>query len=390
MGSPLNGSRDNRAKVLRVLHERGPLAKKDLEFLCGLSRPTIDKILQDLLAWGLVEQNGYRASSGGRRSTLYKFNERCRHVLGIDFEIPQLGFVICDLAGRIAHRRQRQLPLSQGDEPEALLSFVTEQARQFVKQAGLSIDDLLGIGFGAPAFLSQRDGASTLSFWGETLPPWRHVPVKALLEEALGVPVHLGNDAAFMALAESRHLGPRERVRVMVYLALRQGAYGDIRMGGAVLIDGKIYRGEHGNAVSLREAYVQLKHKSGKRAQALGALLTRGLTTVDQGDVRKLRRVLEEHLLVPMLNLITLFDPGRLVIQARLLGGEEEAFIQSCAHWLQARLGERFAFRVSRAREGEWACAHGAALSVLQSVFCLDDNGLIARLTGTGREVGTS
>jgi len=197
--------------------------------------------------------------------------------------------------------------------------------------------------------------------------------VKTLLEEALGVPILLGNDADFMALAESLHLATPERG--LVYLVLRQGAYGDIRMGGAALIGGEIYLGAHGNAVSLREAYVKLGH-----VKRLDRVLSEGLTAVD--DPSEMRQVLEEHLLVPMLNLVTLFDPGRLIIQARLLGEEEELFIQNCARQLKSYLGEGFEeLTVSRAQEGDWACARGAAIYVLQDLLS-NDKHLIERLTG--------
>jgi predicted NBD/HSP70 family sugar kinase len=259
--------------------------------------------------------------------------------------------------------------LAQGDAPEPLLAFVADRAHRFIEGAGLEPTDLVGSGFGAPAFL-QGD---TLTLWGETLPPWHKVPVRMLLEDALGVPVLLGNDADFMALAESLRLATPERV--LVYLVLRQGAYGDVRMGGAVLIAGEVYLGAHGNAVSLREAHVKLGC-----AKRLGKVLSEGLTAAD--DPAEMRQVLEEHLLVPMINLVTLFDPGRLIIQARLLGEEEERFIQNCARQLKAYLREGFEeLQVSRAREGEWACARGAALFALQDLFS-DDEHLIERLLG--------
>jgi len=315
-----------------------------------------------------VEHDGYRPSAKGRRSALYRFNERYRYVLGIDFEIPQLNLALCDLRGEVLFRRTEELPLDRGDVPEPMLAFVAQQARSFLGEVGLGLTDLLGVGFGAPAFL-QGD---TLTLWGETLPRWRRVPVRALLEEALGLPVHLGNDADFMALAESTHLKSPERV--LVYLVLRQGAYGDVRMGGAVLIDGEVYLGAHGNAVSLREAYVKLGC-----ADRLGRLISDGLIAAENPS--EMRQVLEEHLLVPMLNLVALFDPGRLIIQARLLGEEEGEFIRECALKLKEYLGEGFDFEVSRAKEGEWACARGAAIYVLQDIFS-DDEHLIERLLG--------
>lgn len=352
-----------------ALRAHGPLTKKELGRLCDLSRPTIDKALRPLLAAGLVRQDGYSPSTVGRRSVLYAFNERYKYVLGIDFEIPQLNFVLTDLRGDVLSYHSQLLPLEERNEPVALLEYVADQIETFLKEQHISPLDLLGIGLGAPAFLCSR--GERLSFYGETLPPWRDVPAKAVLERRLGVPTLLGNDANFMALAESAHLRTTERV--LVYLALRQGAYGDIRMGGAVLLQGEIFGGAHGNAVSLREAYARLEPDPfvTSRNPSLGSLLRRGWGELGRTgvEVRQWHKELERHLLVPMLHLVALFDPSRLVIQARILGEEEEAFLRSCSRWLKARLGEVFSFEVSPAREGERACAHGAALYVLQSVF---------------------
>lgn len=322
-----------------ALRACGPLSKKELGQLCDLSRPTVDKALQRLLSLGLVRPHGLSPSSKGRRSVLYAFHSRYRYVLGIDCEIPHLGLALVDLCGEIVSTRLRRLSPDGLKSPKGLLERVAAEAETFLQDEGRAPADLLGIGLGAPAFLGN--GGTTLTFYGETLPRWRHVPAKAFLEERLGVPTLLGNDVNFMALAESAPLPEREPV--LVYLALREGAYGEIRMGGAVLLDGKIFEGAHGNAVSLREAYATLPGKG--------------------------RSELARHLLTPMLHLLALFDPSRLIIQARLLGAEEEAFLRECEHELRRKLGRVFRFALSPAQEGEWACARGAALYVLQTVF---------------------
>ena len=349
-----------------ALRAFGPLTKKELGRLCDLSRPTVDKALQALLSAGIVRSNGLSPSSVGRRSVLYAFHERYRYVLGVDCEIPNLGLALVDLRGQIVSARLEHLPLEDLEKPKALLEHVYDRIEAFLGKAGLLPSDLLGIGLGAPAFLGR--GGETLTFYGETLPPWREVPAKAVLEERLGVPTLLGNDVNFMALAESAHLEHPEPV--LVYLALREGAYGDIRMGGAVLLEGKIFGGAHGNAVSLREAYARLESgEKGSQSAPPDSLLREGRRRPGRAQARRRRRELERHLLTPMLHLVALFDPSRLVIQARLLGGEEEAFLRSCDRWLRKHLGHVFHFALSPTREGEWACARGAALYVLQSVF---------------------
>lgn len=356
-----------RGRILLALRAYGPLTKKELGQLCDLSRPTVDKALQSLLSAGMVRFDGYSPSSIGRRSVLYAFHARYRHVLGVDCEIPNLGLALVDLQGHIVSSCLQRLPCDALEQPKALLEHVADRIEAFLKEEGLMPSDLLGIGLGAPAFLG--DDGKTLTFYGETLPPWRDVPAQAVLEERLGVPTLLGNDVNCMALAESAHLERPERV--LVYLALREGAYGDIRMGGAVLLNGKIFGGAHGNAVSLREAYARLEMMGGEGAQSppLHPLFHEGGRKPGRVPARHRRRELERHLLAPMLHLVALFDPSRLVIEARLLGEEEEAFLRSCDRWLRKHLGHVFRFTVSSAKEGEWACARGAALCVLQSVF---------------------
>lgn len=329
------------------------LSKRDLERLCRLSRPTVDKILHALLSHRLVIRDGYGISTGGRRSALYKINRRYKYVTGIDFELPRLNLVLCDLSGEVLRHKTLKVPMRKSDDPEGVIRFAARQVRHLVEGTNLSLDRLVGVGVGAPGFIQNE----TLTLSGETLPTWRKVPARAWVEEELGAPVVLGNDAGFMALAESLHLAQPERV--LIYLVLRQGIQGDIRMGGAVLIDERVFWGANGNAVSLRGAFVQAPHQQ-----------------------KQLTSLLEKQLLPSVMNLVSLFDPGRLIFQARLLGEQEQPFIQNCARRLKAELGERFQnVIISRAQEGECACAKGAALYVLQDLFS-EAESLMDRLTG--------
>jgi glucokinase len=69
-------------------------------------------------------------------------------------------------------------------------------------------------------------------------PAWRNVPLKALMEERWRCPFHVDVDTNVTALGEYRWGGlSAER---FLYLTLSTG------MGGGLLIDGKIYRGQGG------------------------------------------------------------------------------------------------------------------------------------------------
>jgi len=357
------------------------LTKRDLERICGLSRPTVDKVIERLEALGLVRRDGYRASSGGRKPVLYRLNAQAGYAIGVDLEIPELGLALCDLAGRPLQVGSFVLPSSILGEPESVLKFVGEKVKGFIGGVGLPRERLLGVGFGVPAFLKGE----TIVIFGRTLPRWEGVPAKALLERMLGLPVFVDNDVKFMALAESYARGQGQAEpkaggpadpEVMVYLALRSGAMGDIRMGGSALIGGRIFRGAHGNAVSLQNAFVELD-------EALGSADSLGLTDRPEEAILKLK----ERLLPPILNMVMLFDPRYVIINAAVLGEHEALFVRECEEALRGQLGAilDWDLQVQPAREKELACAKGAALFVLQELFSSPEK-LIKQLI-QGKEV---
>jgi hypothetical protein len=80
---------------------------------------------------------------------------------------------------------------------------------------------------------------------------------------------------------------------------------------------------------------------------------------------------LKKHLITPMINMISLFDPDRTVINAGILGESEPLFIQECQRELKRHLSGVFNWdpRLEPARDREFPCAKGAALSILQALF---------------------
>jgi len=345
-------------RLLLALREHGPLAKRELGEICQLSRPTVEKVLRELEAQGLVRQDGYRESRSGRRPALYSFNDRAKYALGIDLEMPKLNIVLSDLNGQPLWRRSSRI--AAVEDPRVALKVIVEEIRHLLAEVGLAPEKLIGAGFGAPAFL--QDGAITIS--GRTLPRWTAVPVKRLLEEALGVPVQVDNDVKFMALAESHNAGYDDEV--LVYCALRRGLRDEVRMGASALIRGEIFRGAHGNAGSLQDAYVELPDG-----------LTRALSQAPGEALDRLEAVLLE----PLAHMVMLFDPQHLVINAAVLGEYGDEFLERCEAALQERLSEVFTwkFQLVAARDRELTCAKGAALFVIQDLFSRPQE-LLARL----------
>ncbi len=336
--------RRNLVRIFLALKEESPLSKNELCQRLELSRPTVDRAITQLLNNGFVRRDGQGPSAGGRRAILYAIDHRARYTVGGDLEIPELNIVVSGLDGNPTVSESMRIPARIVTDPKLTLDFVAKGIREVLAAAGIPLSRIVGIGLGVPAFL-QGD---TITISGRNLPHWVQIPARATLEAELGVPVFVNNDVKCMALAENRALGYRDRV--LAYLALRRGLTGDIRMGGSVLINGKLFQGGNGNAGALHRAYVEAEELS--RAKSLPALLA-------------------DRLLEPILHLLHLFDPNRLVINAGILREEAEQFVEK----IRARLmhesyeGFKCGFSVTAAQDKRLSCAKGGALFALEKAL---------------------
>ena len=342
-------------RVFLALKASSPVTKNDTCACLNLSRPTVDRAITMLLERGLVERDGHGPSEGGRRAVLYEFNEQAHYAIGGDLELPELNLVLCGLDGMPIASKGFTVPDHCVADPRRSLKFVSESIRELLNEERVALDRVVGIGLGVPAFLK----GDTITISGYNLPQWVQVPAKAILERLLNIPTSINNDVNFMALSENHAMGYQDRV--MGYIALRRGLKGGIRMGGSILLEGKVFHGGGGNAASLQHAYV----KAGK----LKGLLDRSIAS---GTAVKVQVSLVADLLIePIMHMVMLFDPNRLIINAAVLERAEEAFIEGVSARLRASLSGEFKweFEVSMAQDRWFGSAKGGALFVLQEVF---------------------
>lgn len=101
-----------------------------------------------------------------------------------------------------------------------------------VNDAGISLEDVVSVGVGTPGSVNKDTGqiefANNLDF--------NNVPAKEMLEERIGKPVYLDNDANCAALGEAV-AGAGKGVAGFVAITLGTG------VGSGIIIDGKIVTG---------------------------------------------------------------------------------------------------------------------------------------------------
>lgn len=124
-------------------------------------------------------------------------------------------------------------PIDAQRGADSIRQQILRAVPELLDQAGLSRDDIAGVGiaFGGPVDADQ--GITMLS---NQVDGWRQFPIANWVREKLGWPAALQNDADSAALAEARYGAGRGFDPVM-YVTVGSG------IGGGLIVGGRIFRG---------------------------------------------------------------------------------------------------------------------------------------------------
>lgn len=129
------------------------------------------------------------------------------------------------------------LSTKAGSGPSQVIDAMCEAILRLSRQYG-SGGSLIGAGFGIPGIIDLEAGVVRRS---ANLPDWAEYPVRREIEKRLGTRIFLENDGKVHALGE-QWMGAARGVSNMAMVTLGTG------IGGAIVLDGKIFHGLNGMA----------------------------------------------------------------------------------------------------------------------------------------------
>ena len=221
----------NRQIVLNYVRERGPISRAEIAQETALQRSTVSLIVDELKGGGLIEEVSGE-SRGGRPPILLSLRTADAVAVGVDLGTISTIVATSDLAGRVLE--QEEFPT----DPDArkTMSRLVECVRGLARRSGGTVE---GVGVSLPGLVDQETGTATF------IPhfKWRDWEVAKELGEALGLGVHVDNDANAAALAELWFGRPEIReVRDFIIVLVEEG------VGTGIVFDGQVYRGQSGAA----------------------------------------------------------------------------------------------------------------------------------------------
>ncbi len=153
------------------------------------------------------------------------------HLLGIDIGGTNLRVALSTVNGEIVARTSATT--AKVRDAESVVRQIGACARQLLQDASLPMDRVGAIGAGAPGLTDADTGIVIATSY---LMGWRDVPLKAMLEDELGIPASVDNDVNLAALGESC-FGVGRGCQEFVFLAIGTG------VGAGIILKGELFQG---------------------------------------------------------------------------------------------------------------------------------------------------
>lgn len=220
----------NRNRVYRIIHKSGQLSKQEIARLLGLSLPTVDQNLKELIAEGFVKLEGTFGSTGGRKANAIAVVSGARCAVGLEITSQRIKCVAVNLSGEVLAYDEVKREFSSDEEYFSALGSTVDK---FVENNAITAELVLGVGVSVPGVLDAGSEVITAVSLG----------VNGILVENfvrdINYPCLAINDANAGGFAE---LWENENHDCMVYLSVVNG------IGGAVLFNQALYTGGEGLA----------------------------------------------------------------------------------------------------------------------------------------------
>jgi len=236
-GSPSVLRRLNVAHVLRTIRSEGPMSRGAVVTASGLSKPTVNEVVEGLLADGLITESLDDGEQSPRRpgpkARLLQFNARRGMVVGVDIGAAKLLALLSDLDGNILATVRHPTP---DKAVKKLLEAIGEVVDEAVAQAGVGRDSLEVVVVGTPGVVDPSTGGVVFT---PQFPDLHGQPLRDLLSQTLGFSV-LVQSEAHLAVAGEHWRGAAAALRNVVYVQMGVG------VGMGILINGEVYHGAAG------------------------------------------------------------------------------------------------------------------------------------------------
>ena len=247
---------ENRSLILKCINNNGPISRKDIARITGLTAASVTQITTGLISEGALFELGAiseNQGTAGRKKVLLDLNQDFGYVLAINIESETTTIAVCDIKGNILDEGSLFISFNTDKKlaSDEFLGIVIDKASSLIKKLPDSKEALLKcVSIGIPGIVDKKRGVSVHAYG-----IWEHeVDLLSVFEKAFILPVLIENNVDALATAEIIY-GYGKTYDSLLVIKWGPG------IGSTIVIDNKVYEGRHGKTAELGHVIVE---KNGK------------------------------------------------------------------------------------------------------------------------------
>jgi N-acetylglucosamine repressor len=326
--------RMNERRLLEVLQRGEPSSRAALARVSGLTPPTVSKVIESLLARGLVEEYDSGRHALGRPGKMVRMATQSAMVLGVVIDADNSCVTAAGLDGRISEQQTRRFPTP--DSYAALLDRLEEQGRSLMARSSATCR---GVGVSVPGLVNER--LQQVVFC-PNLHLLDHQNPAHDLEQRLGVSCVLVHEVQALCLGE-RTYGDARTLDDFAMLDVTQGLGLGVVVGGRLLSGHSGMAGEIGHNTAdptgircgcgnrgcletLATDAALVRMVRDRLAKPVSTKEVADLLDERPGDFQHGIDVVAEYLAIAIATVINTFNPTTIFVHGRLLIQHKERF----------------------------------------------------------------
>ncbi|MGZ8695296.1 MAG: ROK family protein [Gaiellaceae bacterium] len=227
--------RANLGVVLQHVARSGARSRARIAAETGLTRGTVSSLVSELIDLDLLRGTGEDERPGGvgRPAQTLELHDRVVAV-GLEVNVDYLAVCVEDLTGTVRWER-RVYADNRGSAPGPVLDRLARAATAALVAARAAGQRPAGVSVAVPGLVEV---VSRTIVFAPNL-GWTDVPIGDELARRLGLAVEVENEANLAALAEHWSGAARDLDDFLC-------VFGEVGVGGGIVVAGKLHRGAHG------------------------------------------------------------------------------------------------------------------------------------------------
>jgi glucokinase-like ROK family protein len=211
-------------------------SRPELVIRTGLGRAIVAQRVGELIERGLVVEDRFGPSTGGRPPRQLAFRAEAGHLLVADLGATSIDVAVTTLDGRILGHHEEPALIEAG--PDRCLDRVDELFAALLETTRHVPGRLWGVGIAVPGPVEFQTGRPISP---PIMPGWDGYPIRERFAARYRAPVWVDNDVNVLALGEWR-AGVAAGHDDVVVVKIGTG------IGAGIISDGRLHRGAQGSA----------------------------------------------------------------------------------------------------------------------------------------------